>query len=123
MLLTIDSDDKYEIPDVKLIDFGTARYVEDPDTKLKDRVGTPNYMAPEVLKDEAKSEGYDHKCDLWSVGIIAYVLLCGRLPIDADTVGDEKNRMKELTRKIVEFDPEKADCFTDKCFVELNEEP
>ena len=49
VLLTIDSDDKYEIPDVKLIDFGTARYMEDPDMKVKDRVGTPNYMAPEVM--------------------------------------------------------------------------
>lgn len=109
VLLTTDSDDKYEIPDVKLIDFGTAKYVEDLNAKVKDRVGTPNYMAPEVLKGkddrEAKYEGYDYKCDLWSVGIIAYVLLCGRLPLDADSTGDEKSRMQELTRKIIDFDP------------------
>ena len=53
---------------------------------VKERVGTPNYMAPEVLKGsdekDVKYEGYDYKCDLWSVGIIAYVLLCGRLPLE-----------------------------------------
>lgn len=67
--------------------------------------------------------GYDYMCDLWSVGIIAYVLLCGRLPIDADSTGDEKSRMKELSEKIAEFKPETASCFTDKCFCELDELP
>lgn len=115
VLLTTTFKDKYEIPDVKLIDFGTARYVEAQDEKLFDRVGTLNYMAPEVLREEAKSEGYDHLCDLWSVGIIAYVLLCGTLPINGDKYSekDEREKMKALKEEIINFNPKNASCFNE----------
>jgi calcium-dependent protein kinase len=42
---------------------------------MNDLVGTPYYIAPEVI---AKS--YDAKCDIWSVGAILFVLLCGEPP-------------------------------------------
>ena len=41
-------------------------------------VGTPIYVAPEVLKDE--KEGYDFKCDVWSLGIIMHFMLFGVPP-------------------------------------------
>ncbi|MHC4339430.1 MAG: serine/threonine-protein kinase, partial [Planctomycetota bacterium] len=61
----------------KLSDFGLARMVGD-DSLLLDEglVGTPRYMAPEVLLGEGSST----QSDLWSVGVIAYEMLAGRLP-------------------------------------------
>jgi calcium-dependent protein kinase len=44
---------------------------------LSERVGTPGYMAPEVYQDKAS---YDKQCDMWSIGVIAYILLCGEPP-------------------------------------------
>jgi serine/threonine protein kinase len=57
--------------DVKIIDFGLAtRYLSDEHKRMTDRVGTLYSMAPQVLQGV-----YDAKCDLWSIGVIAYVLL------------------------------------------------
>ena len=59
---------------IKLIDFGTANFYskEEGSNKMTLKVGTPYYIAPEVVK-----KNYDNKCDLWSCGVIMYILLCG----------------------------------------------
>ena len=59
---------------VKLIDFGTSG-TYDPNKSLTMRVGTPYYMAPEVI-----NKSYNEKCDIWSCGVILYILLCGYPP-------------------------------------------
>lgn len=63
-------------PKITIIDFGTSG-VFDPDQKMQQKYGTPYYIAPEVL-----GNSYDEKCDLWSIGVILYILLCGYPPFN-----------------------------------------
>jgi len=63
-----------EINTLKLIDFGLATRLE-PGTFLDARVGTGEYMAPQVWRGK-----YDQQCDIWACGVIAYALLSGRFP-------------------------------------------
>jgi len=65
-----------DITSLKIIDFGTSRPFK-KNQKLKDTLGTPYYIAPEVLKEK-----YDEKCDVWSCGVIMYILLTGCPPFD-----------------------------------------
>ena len=67
-LFVTESDDAA----VKIIDFGLSKYGPAGKDHMHTRVGTPYYIAPEVLKRD-----YTLKCDIWSVGVIAYILLCG----------------------------------------------
>ena len=62
-----------------IIDFGTAQKFT-PDTMMTQPFGTPNYMAPEVIKG-----CYNEKCDLWSIGVLNFVLLVGQMPFKAAT--------------------------------------
>ena len=62
---------------VKIIDFGLARTHNAREAPMSNVAGTPYYIAPEVLRRQ-----YDRSCDLWSVGVIAYVLLAGYPPFN-----------------------------------------
>ena len=65
---------------VKICDFGTAVHFE-KGQPLFQFYGSPNYMAPEVIT----GSGYDEKCDVWSIGIILYTLIMGRVPFNGNT--------------------------------------
>ena len=59
---------------IKIIDFGLSK-ARGKIAELKTLVGTPYYVAPEVIAGK-----YGHECDCWSLGVIMYVLLSGFLP-------------------------------------------
>jgi len=67
--------------DLKITDFGLSQ-IFDPDTEIKmtRAVGTPGYIAPEVLDLLENGEPYGKEVDLWGVGVILYILLCGFPP-------------------------------------------
>lgn len=72
--LLLDKDEAN--PKIKIIDFGTSVMFKQ-DTPLTQKFGTPYYIAPEVLRKK-----YTEKCDIWSLGVILYILLCGYPPFN-----------------------------------------
>ena len=77
---------------LKLIDFGLSKVLKTMNGTMKGEVGTVYYMAPEVLKGK-----YNIKCDVWSCGVILYIMLCGNPPFYSK---DEKT----LKEKICNFE-------------------
>nr|CAD1821414.1 unnamed protein product [Ananas comosus var. bracteatus] len=70
---------KDENATMKLIDFGLSDFIK-PDERLNDIVGSAYYVAPEVLH-----RSYSMEADIWSIGVITYILLCGSRPFWART--------------------------------------
>lgn len=66
---------------LKLGDFGLAALVDDKEDKKMGVVGSPIYVAPEVIKEEP----YGKPVDIWGAGIILYMLLSGTMPFQGDT--------------------------------------
>lgn len=68
-----------ELDDIKIADFGLSKMIL-PTEMMDAACGTLSYVAPEVLT----MQGYGMEADLWSVGVIMFLLLCGKLPFDGD---------------------------------------
>lgn len=62
---------------LKIADFGLAKHSEN-NSFLKTKVGTPAYMAPQILNEEV----YTYKCDIWSLGVMTYEMVVGQIPWD-----------------------------------------
>ena len=71
--------DKNNYPRIKICDFGTSKMFEKGAVQRK-LVGSSYYIAPEVLKKR-----YDEKCDIWSCGVILYILLSARPPFGGES--------------------------------------
>lgn len=85
--------------DIAIVDFGFATYEKDY-RKLFTRCGTPGYVAPEVLNDQ----DYDCKIDIFSLGVIFYMLLFGEHPFHGNTY---KEIVQKNMKGDIYFDPTK----------------
>jgi len=92
ILLKLDKSDTC----IKVTDFGLSRIIErcvGQDEMMQTACGTPGYVAPEILK----GNGYNKEIDMWSAGVIMYILLCGYPPF----IGENE---VELFERIIECD-------------------
>jgi|JI10StandDraft_1071094.scaffolds.fasta_scaffold364048_1 calcium-dependent protein kinase len=80
-----------DLEKLKIVDFGTSQTF-DPDRALEEKLGTAYYIAPEVIKKK-----YNEKCDLWSCGVIMYILLSGEPPFN-DPKADNEAIMKKVEK-------------------------
>ena len=97
ILLEEEEEAKKEYFTIKVIDFGTSGQIK-KGQKYKQTIGTPFYMAPEVLKNQ-----YNEKCDLWSCGVILYAMLCGDPPFYSE---DENEIYNLILTTEVQFNQE-----------------
>ena len=90
---------------LKIMDFGLAKLKSDAGiTKTRTSVGTLSYMSPE----QAQAISADHRCDIWSLGVVFYEILTGELPFKAEheaallylIVNEEPPAPSTLNRKI-----------------------
>ncbi|XP_026425435.1 calcium-dependent protein kinase 13-like [Papaver somniferum] len=85
---------KKETSPLKAIDFGLSIFFK-PGEKFSEIVGSPYYMAPEVLK-----RNYGPEIDIWSAGVILYILLCGVPPFWAES---EQGVAQAILRGTIDF--------------------
>ncbi|CAD8182498.1 unnamed protein product [Paramecium pentaurelia] len=113
--ILIDPTDQH----IKIIDWGLSKDMTNL-VSIKQKIGTIDYAAPEVLLEKE----YDQKCDLWSCGVILYILLSGEVPFPGDNTGEIEKKIvqskinlkqkvwktisedaKNLLKKLLETDP------------------
>ncbi|ETV67185.1 CAMK/CAMK1 protein kinase, variant 1 [Aphanomyces astaci] len=102
LLLTSKMDDA----SIKLADFGFAKRVDMHDEGLKTACGTPGYVAPEILE----SRPYGKSVDIWSIGVITYILLCGYPPFNDD---NHHALFRKIKQGQFEFDAPYWDAISD----------
>lgn len=84
---------------LKLIDFGLSKLCRDRSKRMKTHCGTLSYIAPEVL-----GRGYTKQCDMWSLGVIVFILLSGHMPFyGGDEQQIEKIKQGHYSMKVEEW--------------------
>eukprot|EP01129_Flabellula_baltica_P004424 TRINITY_DN1534_c0_g2_i1.p1 TRINITY_DN1534_c0_g2~~TRINITY_DN1534_c0_g2_i1.p1 ORF type:complete len:263 (-),score=53.26 TRINITY_DN1534_c0_g2_i1:13-801(-) len=106
---------------IKITDFGLSRIV-DSATFMKTMCGTPQYVAPEILLSQNTS-GYGLACDLWSLGVILYVMLAGYPPFN-ESNGNIFEQIKEADFVFhTDYWADKSDTVKDLITLLLNPDP
>jgi len=86
--------DESETSDIKIMDFGLSWFTDEDDVQESAQyVGTPGYIAPEVLLNSQ----YGPEGDIWSMGVILYILLSGRMPFAGRTPGIQNAKIMSGT--------------------------
>jgi len=85
---------------IKLTDFGLSRIL-DEGVYMKTVCGTPQYVAPEILT-KAQKEGYGKAVDLWSLGVILFVLLSSSMPFEEEE-GSKISLFDKVKKGIFKF--------------------
>ena len=111
---------------IKICDFGIGRVLSSPDELLFDQCGTPMYIAPEILLSSKKKGYKGFPVDIWSSGIVLYILLSGTLPFsfkntsfffeqsDETLIDEDKNNSVELQYNIINKDPKEIENISDE---------
>nr|XP_033786180.1 serine/threonine-protein kinase 17A isoform X1 [Geotrypetes seraphini] len=101
ILLTSES----PIGDIKVVDFGLSRIVNSNE-ELREIMGTPEYVAPEILNYEPISTA----TDMWSIGVLAYVMLTGTSPFLGD---DKQQTFLNISQLNISYSEEDFDTISD----------
>ncbi|MGV2480554.1 UNVERIFIED_CONTAM: protein kinase, partial [Salmonella enterica subsp. enterica serovar Weltevreden] len=92
---------------VKVTDFGIARITDSSRTKTGMVLGTPSYMSPEQLAGKK----IDGRSDLFSLGVMLFQMVCGRLPFEGDSMAQLMFRIaNEQHPDIRDLRPDVPDC-------------
>ena len=92
---------------IKVIDFGTVKEIKERTTTV---IGTPHYMAPEIVK----GAGYTFQVDIWSIAVCMYEFFCGKLPF-GEEYDDPMDVYKAVNKEELKFPP----YVHDKEFIDL----
>ena len=102
VLLTSSSDNS----DIRILDFGLSK-ISTPNEKCTEPYGTLTYCAPEIILDEP----YNKEVDMWSIGVMTYLMISGRLPFN----GEDENK---IAREIAFNEPD----FNAECWKKVSKE-
>ena len=102
VLLISSSDDS----DIRILDFGLSK-ISTPNEKCTEPYGTLTYCAPEIILDEP----YNKEVDMWSIGVMTYLMISGRLPFN----GEDENK---IAREIAFNEPD----FNAECWKKVSKE-
>ena len=89
-----------------LVDFGFAMEYDPGANTMTDQVGSPSYVAPEVLANH-----FTEKCDIWSIGVVMYILLCGESPF---TGKEEDETMANVRRGVFSMHQKEWDAVSEE---------
>jgi len=105
--ILIESIDRANYYSIKIIDFGTSALSKSISTKKsKEIMGSGYYIAPEVL-----TSNYNEKCDIWSIGVILYILMSGTPPFIGDT---DKETFHKIETEPLQFTSKKWEKISQK---------